>query len=214
VGYLCATVAPALLDPLLKSHVRFPGGRTYPRAWMIVPISLLVLLLTFLVAKYVPRGLRAIAVGVPLLLASACSNLLIFRRELPHGTLVDVTAVWLAIVGLWTWIHDSYAGLSDCFSEGIDRGAALEYLREKAGFYRTLAFGLVAGALALLVGAFVNSHSLYKEMLSDPREIFLMDRYNTTYIAIYMLLLFFGPIFESLKAWSRMGDLFLTLKVK
>jgi hypothetical protein len=211
LGYLYATVTPAVLDPHLRSHVRFPGGRTYPHAWLIAPTSLLVLLGTFVIAKYV---LRAFAVGAPLVLVAAFANLLIFRPEVPHLHLVNVTSVWLAVVALWTWIHDSYATLGPSFVDNVDRLGALEYLKENASFYRTLAFGLMAGALALLVAALVALHAQSREMLRDPREAFLMDQYNTTCVAIYMLLLLFGPVLEALRAWHCVGALFLAVKAK
>jgi hypothetical protein len=194
--------------------VRFPGGRTYPHAWLIAPTSLFVFFGTLLVAKYVPLGLRAFAVGAPLLVVAASANLLIFRPEVPHLHLVNVTSVWLAVVALWTWIHDSYAKLDPSFANNVDRSAALEYLKENASFYRTLAFGLMAGALALLVTALVALHAQSREMLRDPREAFLMDQFNTACIAIYMLLLFFGPVLEAFRAWHRVGDLFLAVKAK
>jgi hypothetical protein len=212
VGYLYATVTPAVLDPHLRSHVRFPGGRTYPHAWLIAPTSLLVLLGTFLVAQHVSRNLRAFAVGAPLLVVVAFANLLIFRPEVPHMHLVNVTSVWLGVVGLWTWIHDSCATLDASFAGDVDRSAALEYLKENASFYRTIAFGLMAGALTLLIAAIVALRAQSSEMLSDPREAFLMDQFNTACVAIYMLLLLFGPILEALRAWHRVGDLFLAIK--
>jgi hypothetical protein len=120
--------------------------------------------------------------------------------------------MWIVITMLWTWIRYSHSHLTTTSLESIDRAAALEFLKERANFYRSVTFGLVAASLALLVGSVVSLHSTAKEIVTNPRELFMLDQLNNTAIANYSLLLFFGPILESLRAWERIVNLFLGLK--
>src|SRR5436305_14230334 len=124
-GYLCATVPPTILDPLLTTHVRF-GPRVYPHAWIIAPISLLVFLFTWAAFTFLAERLRAPLGGVPLLIASAFSNVFIFSKELPHINIVFVTTVWLVITMLWTWIRYSHSNLSAISWWNIDTAVALD----------------------------------------------------------------------------------------
>jgi len=210
-GYLHASLTVVLLDPQLKSHVRFPGGRTYPRAWMVPPAALLVFLLTFLVARYFPR-LRVSLAAAPFVIVSAASNVVIFPQELPHTNIVFITSVWISILALWTWTHDSYVGIEDSLAREPESIGTLEYLKEKANFYRTMAFGLVAATLALLVTGLVSLHARSTNFLTDPREVYLLDQFSFADVSIFMLLILFCPIFEALKAWNRICDLFLSVK--
>jgi hypothetical protein len=211
-GYLYASVTMTVLDPLLKTLVTHPGGRTYPHAWMISPAAIALLFSTFLVTRYQPR-FRVFLVGAPLALVAACSNLLIFPQEVPHMGILFITAVWILILALWTWTHDSYiAGVDDSLCDATSHPGVLEYLKEQASFYRSMAFGLVAAALALLVTAVVGLHGETKEAVSDPVEIALMNQFHDVSITLFMVLLFFGPIIEALRAWQRIGELLLRLR--
>jgi hypothetical protein len=56
-GYVFATLQPAVVDPKLKTHVKFPA-RTYRRTWLLFPIGLAVFGLTLMAAGYLPQTLR------------------------------------------------------------------------------------------------------------------------------------------------------------
>jgi hypothetical protein len=224
LAYLHAAFIPTIVDARLKNHVNFPGGRLYALAWLVPPLSLAVLLLTLAITIYVPRRLRASLVAAPLLLASVLTNVVVLRAELPHIGLVCTTAVWLSILGLWTWVHDSRGALEEELALKLGHPAALELLKENANFYRSLAFGLVAASLALVVTAAVALHANSKEMVGDPlgalhpssgeivserRDLFLYDQFNYAGVAVFWLFLFFGPILEAFKAWRSTTYLFL-----
>src|SRR5882757_6588661 len=84
IAYLHAAFVPTVVDVRLRTIVTYPGGRTYPNAWLVLPLSVSVFLLTLAIALYVPTRLRTFLACVPLLLCSVLSNLFILRAELPH----------------------------------------------------------------------------------------------------------------------------------
>jgi predicted MFS family arabinose efflux permease len=210
LGFLCATVPPAFIDPQLKTQYSYPVGREYPLAWLIVPAGLAVLILSYLVARYVSRRLRSALIEAPLLVIAVVSNMVIFPQEVPHGAIVQVTGIWIVIMALWTWTHDSYADLDERSLAAVDQQAALEFLKEKANFYRTMAFGLVAAQVALLVTGVLALHSINKEIVRAESEVHLLDRFSFAGMAAYTLLLLFGPFLEALQAWQSFTALFLS----
>jgi hypothetical protein len=230
LAYLHAAFVPTVVDVRLRTIVTYPGGRTYPNAWLVLPLSGSVFLLTLVIAFYVPTRLRAFLACVPLLLASVLSNLFILRAELPHIGLAVTTAAWLSILGLWIWIHDSHPDTESVF--GAYQQSALEFLKEEANFYRTLAFGLFAASLALVVATAVGVHNGSRELVGAPfgtlqagtaqpsieqlasarKDLFLYDQVNYTGIVLVWLALLFGPILEAFRAWRRTVELFLHIK--
>jgi hypothetical protein len=210
LGFLCATAPPALIDPQLKTQYSYPAGREYPLAWLIVPAALAVLLLTLVVAKYVSRSFRLALIEVPLLVIAGVSNLIIFPQEVPHGGIVQVTGIWIVIMALWTWTHDSYTDLDETSLTAVDQQAALEFIKEKANFYRTMAFGLVAAQVALLVTGVLALHSINQAIVKAQSEVHLLDRFSFAEMAAFTLLLLFGPFLEALRAWQSFTALFLS----
>ena len=233
LGYLHAAFVPTIVDARLKTIVTYPGGRTYPLAWLVPLASVGVFFLTLAITLYVPVRLRASLAGGPFLLASVLSNIFILRAELPHIGLVCNTVVWLSIIGLWSWIHDSHPALQTKVLLAADPEAALEFLKEESNFYRSLAFGLLAASLALVITAAAAVHSGSKELVGDPfgalqagaaqpspaqivrarSDLFLYDQVNYSGVALFWLALLFGPVLEAFRAWRTTADLFLHLKM-
>jgi hypothetical protein len=225
LAYLHAAFVPTIVDSRLKTIVTYPGGRTYPLAWLVPPASVGVFFLTLLIALYVPARMRVWLGCVPLLLASVLSNVFILRAELPHIGLAVTTAAWLSILGLWTWIHDSHLDTESV--RRADKTSATEFLKEQANFYRTLAFGLLAASLALVITAATAMHAGSKELVggsalqagaaqqstawvaSTRNDLFLYDQVNYTGVALCWLVMLFGPVLEAFRAWRLTADLFL-----
>jgi len=228
IGYLHAAFVPTIVDAKLRTIVTYPGGRSYPLAWLVPPASIAVFLLTLAIALTV-RRLRASLACVPLLLAAILTNVFVLRAELPHIGLVAVTAVWLSILGLWCWIHDSVHRPTKKRLSQVDRRAAVEFVKEEANFYRSLAFGLLAASLALVVTAAAATHTGSKELVGNPfgdsqpgspppsaaqlanarADLFLYDQTNYCGVALFWMALLFGPILEAFRAWRITADHFL-----
>jgi hypothetical protein len=210
-GYLISILSPAMAYPRLTSHVAFPDGRSYSHLWLIAPTCLAVLMSTFFIARRLPRY-RTLLVSAPLIFFVIGSNQVIFGQFLPPIDLVQVASVWAVLVVFWTWTRDSRVTLEATKLTAVEIPTALEFLKEKANFYRSLAFGLVAAEAALLITGLLALHSLDKEYVELPADAFLLDQFNFSDVAMLSLLLAFGPTLESLRAWHAATDRFLELR--
>jgi hypothetical protein len=214
-GYLISVVSPVLAYPRLTTHLAFPRGRSYFHPWLFTTFACLaVAISTFLIARWLPRKQRTLLVAAPLLVFVVASNQAIFGQLLPAIDLVQVAGVWAVLVVLWTWTHDSRVSLETTPLTTADPPTALEFLKEKANFYRSWAFGLVAAEAALLITALLALHSLDKEFVTSCADVYLLDQFNFSDVAILSLLLCFGPILESLRAWHAATDRFLELRTR
>jgi hypothetical protein len=199
IGYLYAVLPPAILDPLLTSHVRF-GARHYDGLGRVIPCAIAVALGAFLFAR---RHYNPLWVGMPLLAAAAYTNIAIMPKELPHIHLVFVCTVWLSACSTWIWIRG--AGDHACASAAASAESPIEYVKEQCTFFRTMAFGLVGAFLALLVAGLLALHGTIASTVTDKREAFLLFILNNVTISAYALLLLFCPAHEAVRAWKRIA---------
>ena len=213
VGYLMATVPICILDPKLHSHVRY-GARTYPYAWLIIPISLAVLIFSYATARFLKDSSRPIrAIGLPLcfVLASLGSTFL-FPPETPNGVITLTVIVWYIISILYIFIHNNRQPESDIKNSEIDKEARLEYLKHFVTLWRNIAFGMCAGFFALLLATLAYIYSFNTSFLTDQGEIFIMNTYSNFEIAIFSFYYITAPIYESFKNMKYHIELFLVIK--
>ncbi len=199
IGYLYATVPPQVLDPLLQSHVRY-HAREYINNWYTGPLAAFVLIVTWLLAY---RRANPLVLALPLATATLATNVLVFPEELPHQHVVFVTAVWSGFSATWVWIRYSYESALTTLDNAT--GSTLEYVKEQVTFFRTLAFGLVAAFLALLVAALVAMHQMSGSVVTDPSDAFLLLGLNSLTMAVFGLLGFFGPVQEAMRSWRLLA---------
>lgn len=199
VGYLYASIPPQILDPIFQHHVRY-SGRLYNDNWLTVPLAALVLLMTWLLAN---RRANPVILILPLVAATVVTNGLVFPQEFPHLHVIFVTAVWSALTATWVWIRYS---CEDALEKVATPGnSTLEYVKEQVLFFRTLAFGLVAAFLALLVAALVAMHSMTGSVTLDKSEAFLLLVLNGFTMAMFGLFALFGPVHEALRSWRLLA---------
>lgn len=203
-GYALAVCPPITIDPTLKSHLSFPGGRHYDAPWRAILIGALVVAATFYLAR---RLVHPMLIGLPLLSGTIATNLLIMPQEFPHAHLFFVTFVWVAMGAIWTWVRYSEDEAIRKASE--ERANAVEFIKEQTYFFRTLATGLVGGFLGLLVAATLAIHDANGKIDSDPGEVFRLQRLADATLGAYALLLLFGPVREAVVAWRRLVLLLL-----
>jgi hypothetical protein len=207
-GYVFAVLPPVLVDPLIKSHVSFPGGRHYEGAWRAALFAIVVALTTWLLAK---RGANPIVLGLPLVAGTISTNILVLPQEVPHDHVLFVTTVWTCVCATWVWI--AYSADLACQKAALGGEATAEYVKEQASFFRTLAFGLVGAFLGLLVTALVAIHVAGGNLVSDKSEAFLLHRLTDGMVAVFALLLLCCPVQEALAAWRRVSLLLLPVNM-
>ncbi|WP_437624000.1 serine/threonine-protein kinase [Sorangium sp. So ce1151] len=189
-GYLFAALPPVFLDPQLKSRLEY-GARTYPNAWLMVPLCAFVFIGTRLVFRYVDIHKRWWMALVPLLVAAAATTP-ILAPEVPHGTLVGNTPLWLGVTGVWLATH--YAFNQD------GQASFKPYVAQSLRF-------LFAGAL-LTAGVapipfMLFSHRIYEHIVTAPADVSLLYSWSYFQSAILELLWLMGPTREVGVAWFR-----------
>jgi len=203
-GYCLAALPPIFVDPLLKSHISFPGGRHYHRTWLTILFAGIVALSTWVLAK---RRSNPLVVGVPLVAGTFATNVFLFPQEFPYDHVLFVTAVWTSVCSIWIWIR--YSADLACRMACAGDVTTVEYVKEQASFFRALAFGLVGAFLAMLVAALVAIHGANSSIVTNKAEAFLLQRLSDFVVAAYALLLLFCPVQEALHGWRRITLLLL-----
>jgi hypothetical protein len=203
VGYLLATVPQVIIDPLLRSHINYPN-RHYPLAYLIAPIAIAVFAATVVAASSLPSRYRLSAV-VPYI-AGAILSAPIFKPEIPHGNLVFVSAVWVLLGSVTTWVH-GYKIVNPTpdivnsaqISEVVVLQARFEYIKEQTAFWKGLGLGLVAAYLGALITLVQSLHSANTDFISSPKDLLIMNRYINIEIGVLSMFMFVGPIYEILR---------------
>lgn len=186
LGYLFMAERPAILDQQLLSHKVY-GARTYPYAWLILPLCGLVLIGTWLMFRLVDTRRRWWAALVPYLLA-AVATIPIFKPEVPHGVLVSDTPVWLGFTGLWLVTHYSLN----------DPGA--RRLRPAAPQEQRLLFVLFVGALVAACVAPIPimifiQHILEREF-NSLADLDKLEHWTFLQVSLWETLWLMGPTRE------------------
>ncbi|MGE5341354.1 MAG: hypothetical protein ACM3SY_07715 [Candidatus Omnitrophota bacterium] len=208
-----ATVPQCILDPKLHSHIRY-GARTYPYAWLIIPISLIVLIFSYLTARYLESASRNIRIlGLPLwFVLSTAGSIFLFPPEIPHGVIIITLSVWYILSILNIFIHNNRQSEADIQNSDIYKEARIEYLKHFVTLWRDFSFGMVAGFFALLITSVVSIHSYNNTYLKNKDEIFIVNNFSNLQIAVFSLYYITGPIYESFKNLKYHIGLFLKLK--
>ncbi len=206
IGFLYATVPPQLIDPILKSHVRFPD-RVYEHNWMTVPLGVFVLIATWWLAK---RKVSVIVLAAPVWIAALIANYVIFEQEFPHGHTTFIAAVWSGIMGAWVWIRnscdDALDKLEAAIKNGLENDLLLEYVKGYISFFRALAFGLGTGFFGLVVSAIATGLEVGHGIVTSKADIHVLIVLNGITYSVFGLFLIFGPIHEALRSWLKLAQ--------
>jgi serine/threonine protein kinase len=195
IGYLVSAVPPVLVDPLLTTRQGF-GARTYPQAWLIAPLSGLVLLGTWLLLRASAHRPSWQAL-LPLVIAEVATVPILSdipHGEIPHGSLVVVSLMWLVITSLWLAARYSLNSIDD-------QNRRLPSPERGRLFVLLVIALLLVIAMALPVLVFMRA--VNREMLTDPREIAILDNLSYGQFGAYALFWLAGPTREIGIAWSR-----------
>ncbi|MCC6552715.1 MAG: serine/threonine protein kinase [Polyangiaceae bacterium] len=193
LGYLFMVARPIFVDPKLETRIGY-GARTYPHAWLVLPLSGVVLVGTLLAFRYVNMPRRWWLALVPFLAASA-ATLPILMPEFPHGVIMADTPVWLAFTGLWLAAHYSFNVREAPRSERRDPQE------------RRLLFVLLVGALLMVAIApipmmlFISR--VIEAIIEDPVEVSIVNNWTFFQVASWAVLWLVGPTREIGVAWLR-----------
>jgi hypothetical protein len=197
VGYLLATIPPVILDPILLSHVGFKEPRHYPEAWLIIPIAIILFITTLIMAMRSSKR-REVFAMLPFIAASLAS-IPIFSPEVPHGNLVFVGATWFLLGAITTWIHDQEMRDPGTHIPVPASTAQIDFIKEETAVWKGVALGLVTAYLAIATGLTLGFHAANRDVVTSPRDIFILNQYSNILFTVTSLFMFLGPIYESIK---------------
>lgn len=208
VGYLLATVPQVYLDQLIQSHVAFKP-RHYPLAYLIAPIGGWVLVVTLYAVVRAPAHLQLLSL-LPFI-AGCTVSLPIFTPEVPHGNLLFVGIVWLLLGAVTIWVHaypimglpkDSYRPTAQ---------AQIEYVKAQSAVWKSIALGLLAAYLGVIVTLVRELHVANEALVSAPQDRFLLNGYINLEVTVMSLFMFVGPIYETVAKVLRTNQLLLEI---
>ena len=208
LGYLYAVIPSQIVDPLLKHHVRFPSRINQFDWWVTGLAFVLVLLATFPIARKATNA-SIFFIPMPLAVAAFATNYFVFPQELPHLQVSFIVACWFCLTVVWMWItHTSESTLEKLEDISVDQP---EFVKEQVLFYRTLAFGLVASFLAILVSGASSIHSMNAATVGgDLTEANILFQLNGTTILVLGCFALLGPIYKALQAWRLISQKLIT----
>ena len=208
LGYLLATVPQLLIDPELTSHYRF-GARHYHYWWIVIPLSVGVLLVTWLILKRLSQH-RVFWASIPLIL-SLIISIPFFGPEIPHGNIVFVSFLWLTISMTTIWIHDAPLPNSQDWVDKVGSDYRRDYVKEYVSLWKTLLLGTFAGYLGIVISMLSAVYTHNKSFLNHPGEIFLVNINSSIQIGFTSLFILTGPLFEAANKVLQGMRSFLTL---
>jgi len=210
LGYLLATVPPVILDPILLSHVGYKEPRHYPQAWWLVPIAVLLFISTLVLSIRTAKR-RHLVATLPFVAASLVS-IPIFRPEMPHGNLTFVCSAWFLLGALTLWIHDQEIRDPAAQDPLPASNAQIDFIKEETAIWKGVALGLVAAYLAIVAGLVLALHAANRDIVTAPRDIFILNQYSNFQLTLMSLFMFLGPIYESIKKVMESNQRLLFVK--
>lgn len=195
VGYVLATVPPTIIDPLLKHHVLFPE-RHYPLAWIIWLVALFTAVSTFSLTYYIRSRVGRLVTVTSLLILAYILTLPVLLPELPHGNVVGVGAIWLAVTCGWLLIRYFLFRTDSVALSLADKDVRLQFTSQHLDFAKLLFLGLFAGYFGLIVTWFHEVHLYNRAMVTDAGEAYLLNMKVGLDVAVISFFYFFGILFE------------------
>jgi hypothetical protein len=193
LGYVLSVFAPIVIDPLLTSHTLF-GSRTYPYAFLCLPIYVLLLAVTsvILVRGTTPRSMY---ISVIVFLAAILITFPIFLPEFPHGNIfgVGMTTTFLSAFSIFVWSISNQIVVDD---KMVKSGGAntLEYAKTLFTFTRQGSFAGVALFGALFFASYTNGLKFNEAIATEKSNIFLLNSNVNAQVAFYTIYSVVGPV--------------------
>jgi hypothetical protein len=186
VGYIFGTAPAVWVDPHLTA-LKGIGARQHAHAWLLIPLTISVLALTFLSLTLLRswRHGRAGTTQIPLALAYIATIPILATtgslggREIPHGLLLVVGMPWILISYLSLSIHDAAHEVH----APVELRRNLQWIRGIVWLCAVVIFLWIAGML------------VYNRFINElPGEQRMMDRTSFGIAFILGAFLLLGPI--------------------
>jgi hypothetical protein len=192
MAYPLAVLAPILLDPRLATHPAFPA-RTYPRAWLCLPIYIFLLGLVLAMFK-LKSTTSALYWSICAFASAIVISLPIFLPEFPHGNLLAVGTVTSLLFAFTIFMWSACEAICTDASTVSAGDANLGYLKELLSFVRQTTFAGVGVFSGLLYGVFTLEFEYINNIANNNQsDKFLLSLNAGAQVAFYAIFAVAGP---------------------
>jgi hypothetical protein len=193
MAYPLAVLAPILIDPRLATHAAFQA-RTYPRAWLCLPIYIFLLGLVLAMFK-LKSTVSVLYLSICTFASAIVISLPIFLPEFPHGNLFAVGTVTSLLFAFTIFMWSACEGICMDAKSTVGAGdASLSYLKELLSFVRQTTFAGVGVFSGLLYGVFTLEFEYINNISSNPSDKFLLSLNAGAQVGFYAIFAVAGPI--------------------
>jgi hypothetical protein len=203
------------LDPRLKSHFRYPGGRNYPHGYVISLLGGAIILGTTLLVLTKASSWKVKATSPAIILAvMGLGSLPFFRPEFPHSAIFIWTSQ-CSLVSLFTCYVRFLPFQADWLtSADFTNSSKIERVKEYVTLWRTVAVFLTVGYIAIIIPWSNLIWSQPSRIVKDAGERFLLGEFGEMGIVGFSLYVIFGVIYESFRRAHDAADLVLRYKIQ
>lgn len=212
VGFSTCAAAITYVDARLTTHV-VHGVRDYPGGYAVAVIGgLIIFAITFAVLFSSASWLAKIGTPAVIVVLAGALATPYFQPEVPHAGLVE----WLlqiAVLSLLTcFVHFWQAPTDRLRDEAINLTARIEWIKEHAVLWRTIAISTMLGVVALVVPWSQFVWKMPESIVTDSKEALLVGQFGALNIVVVCVYTLFGIIYESFLKASQTADNLLLIK--
>jgi hypothetical protein len=106
------------------------------------------------------------------------------------------STIWLIITFICLSLKTTDKFIYIKRSNHIDKNALIEFIKEKLNFWRNLIYGTFAGYVAILVTSLNEIHKMNNTIVTDERELFILNSSAHVQYCIFSIFLFVGVIYR------------------
>lgn len=196
ICYLAGTLTAYVLDPRLKTHVRYPH-RTYKYGWIWILLSPVLPFSTYFLLRHLESSWAILIGSWALLLVFGGAASLGFPPERPHVGIFGYTFGGMLLSFLTAALHVNRGLLDFTQNTGVPFEARLESVKATVLTWQMiLVYGFV-GYLAFVI-SWVYVLSVIADLtVNSKRDKFALGRAAIFQICAVSICVIFGPLFEA-----------------
>jgi hypothetical protein len=218
IAFCFVATGVTYVDARLTSHIVY-GSREYLFGYWICILGPVIGLTTWHVTRRMHSWTKKAATPAALLMLAGFISLPVFASPFPHGEfphgMIAAALLEIGLVSLLTCIvhfiplrHEWLA------STVLGRDVKIERIKELSQFWRTLAFSMAFGYMALIVPWVKDVVDSAAVLAPKTDEAFLLSRFSVAVLTVVSVYVVGGLVMEALLKAHQAADLLLSLPVE